>query len=117
MLNNNNHRLTLKGNLNYEFDFDNSLILSEGALDVPVLGASTFRQGIYDVASNVVIPDFAFYQLNTFIYKIEANFSFPLTFKKTKMAAFTKLYFQNTVSDSNSFGSRMYTGISFGIIP
>lgn len=117
IFNKNDKRITLKGNLNYEFHFNNKLTLSNGTLDAPTLGASTFKNGTYDVATNVIMPDYQFYQLNAISFKIEANYTFLLSFKKTKMAAFTKLYYKNTITDSNSYHSWMNAGISFGIIP
>lgn len=115
LLNKNSHRITLKGNVTYDFNFGNRLKLSDGALTVPGIGSSTFRQGIYDLATSVIVPDFAFYNANTFKFGLETKYSFPMQFKKTKMAGFAKLYYQQLYSDSNE--SWMNAGISVGIIP
>lgn len=115
LLNKNNHRLTVKGNVNYEVPVDTRLQLTDGVLEVPGIGASTFRQGTYDVATNVILPDFDYYNAQVMKLGMETKYSFPLSFKKSKMSGFVKLHYQHLTS--NTQGNWMNAGVSVGIMP
>lgn len=107
-------RLTLKANLNYETSFKNTLELREGVTETPAIGASTFTQGTYDVATNILIPDFGFYSSNILKFKLETKYSLPLNFKKVKMIGYTRVYYGQ--ANSTTLGTWTNTGISIGIV-
>ena len=111
----NEHRLTLKGNFDYVTSFDNMLQLRNGVTNMPVTGASTFTIGTYDIATNVLLPDFNFYNTNVFQFKLETKYSLPLNFKKVKMIGYVRAYYGQSIT--NSLGSWSNGGVAFGIIP
>ena len=107
-------RLTLKANLSYETSFNNTLELRDGVTTTPVVGSGAFTQGTYDVATNILIPDFNFYSTNLFKYRIETKYSIPFNLKKAGMIGYVRLYYGQTKSDN--MGSWTNTGISIGIL-
>jgi len=115
LLNRNEKRLTIKGNVNYEIGFDNLLALRDGVTETPTTGASTFVQGTYDVATKILEPDFQYYNANMLNFKVESRYSFPLSLKKTKIIGYAKMYYGQT--RSVDLGSWSTAGIAIGIIP
>lgn len=115
LINRKNNRLILHAEIEYSTGFDNLLQLSEGATDVPTLGSSTFKQGIYDLATNIYIPDLDFFNASTLKSTLSTQYSFPLNLKKTKIIGFAKLSYHllNTNTSKNWSGG----AISIGIIP
>ncbi len=114
-LNRKKHRITLDANVGYAAKFNSSLVLQEGAVDSPEINASTFKQGTYDVALNVILPDFEYYNASIFKFKVESTYSFPLNFKKLKMIGFAKAQFNQATN--KTLGSWTGGQISIGIIP
>ena len=114
LLNKNSKQLTMNAKVGYSAGFNNKLQFSEGASDVPELGASTFKQGMYDVATNVYIPDLKYFDATVFNASLEAKYSMPLDFKKAKMTGFIKAYYGREMT--NSLGSWTSVGVSVGII-
>jgi hypothetical protein len=110
-----NHRVKVSAGIDYDFCINSKLNLSDGATLTTTSASSTFEQGTYDIANQIILPDFGFYQDKAFSYNAEANYSFPLNLKKTTIAGFAKLFFKNTISDHH--GSWMNVGVSIGIIP
>lgn len=107
-------RLTVKGTVNYEIGFDNSLVLRDGVTVTPAVGASTFEQGTYDVATNVLLPDFQYYGANMLNFRLETKYSLPLSIKKAKTMGYAKVYYEQT--KSVALGSWSSAGIAIGII-
>lgn len=111
----NEKRLTIKGNINYEVGFGNSLVLREGVTETPATGASTFVQGSYDVATNVLLPDATYYDAEMLKFGFESKYSMPLRLKKANIIGYAKVYYEQ--SRSVDLGSWTTAGIAFGIIP
>ena len=109
------HRLTLRGNIDYETSFDNWLQLRDGVTNIPVTGASTYAVGTYDLATNVLLPDFQFYNTNMFKFELETKYSLPLNFKNLKITGFVRAYYGQSIT--NSLGSWSNGGVAIGIIP
>ncbi len=114
LLNKNNDRLTLNAKVGYSAGFNNKLQFSDGATDIPELGASTFKQGMYDVATNVYMPDLKYFDAAAYNASLEAKYSMPLNFKKAQMTGFIKAYYGQEIT--NSLGSWTSAGVSVGII-
>ena len=113
--NSKHHQVVVKGNVNYETDFDNRMSLHSESIIAPVTGDGTFKRGTYDIASNVLIPDFWFYSAGVLKLSLSAVYSFPVKLKTTRLVAFTKAYVQSSRADIDM--SRTAAGISFGIYP
>jgi len=115
VLNRKKHRLNVNATVGYETGFDNLLQLSEGAITAPTLGASTFKHGIYDVSTNVFIPDLQYFDASGIRSAFATTYSFPLNFKKVKMIGFAKLKYHSVNTNTNN----SWSGASFtiGIIP
>lgn len=111
----NEHRLTLKGNIDYETSFDNLLQLRNEVTNIPATGASTYTIGTYDIATNVILPDFNFYKSNIFKFKLETKYSLPLNFKKVKMIGYIRAYYGQAMTYSLGLWSN--GGVAIGIIP
>jgi hypothetical protein len=114
LINKNSNRLTLNANIGYSTGFHNALQLSNGAIAVPELGASTFKQGVYDVATNILLPDLQFYKQNVLDFRADARYSFPLKVKKSVLTGQVKAYFG--MQRSENLGSWTSAGVSVGII-
>jgi len=114
LLNKNNKRLTLNAKVGYSAGFDNKLQFSEGATEVPELGASTFKQGMYDIATNVYLPDLDYFNTNAYNASLEAKYTIPLNLKKAKMTGFIKAWYGQEMT--KSLGSWTSMGVSVGII-
>jgi alpha-galactosidase len=110
-----NHQLVVKGNVNYESSFNNLLSLDSESTIAPVTGDGTFKRGTYDIATNVLIPDFEYYNAGVLKLAFTATYSFPLQLKSTRLIAFTKAYVQTHQTTIDN--SRSAAGISFGIYP
>ncbi len=115
VFNKGNFRITLNANVGYEFGFDNSLLLSEGAMVEPEIGATTFKRGTYDVAKNILMPDFYYFGLDVLNCNLGTRISFPLKIKKTVIIGYIKGYYNPKFASDNL--SWTNTGISFGILP
>ena len=115
VFNQKNHLVKILAGIDYDFCINSKLNLSDRATQIPTSSSSTFEQGTYDIATQVILPDFGFYQDKAISYKAEANYSFPVIFKKTSIAGFTKIFFKNIISDQH--GTMMNAGVSIGIIP
>lgn len=110
-----NLRIMLQANAGYELGFDNALLLSEGAILEPEIGATTYKMGTYDVVKNILIPDFYYYGLNVLNFNVGSRISFPLKIKKNIIIGYIKAYYNpKFASDKQSWTN---TGVSFGILP
>lgn len=115
ILNKRDHRISFDANVNYAAMLNSLLVLQDGATDSPDINASTFKQGTYDVALNVILPDFAFYNATIVKFNVESTYSFPLNLKKLKMIGFAKAQFNQATN--KTLGSWTGGQISIGIIP
>jgi len=115
IFNHKNHTIRIFSGIDCDFSIKSKLTLSDGATTTPTSSSSTIEQGTYDIANQVILPDFGYYQDKAFSYKAETDYSFPLTLKKTTIVGFAKIFFKNTISDHH--GSMMNAGVSIGIIP
>ena len=104
----------MNAKVGYSAGFNNKLQFSDGATDVPELGASTFKQGMYDVATNVYMPDLEYFDAAAYNASLEAKYSMPLNFKKAQMTGFIKAYYGQEIT--KSLGSWTSAGVSVGII-
>ena len=115
LMNKKNHRVNLDAKIDYDLALTNKLVLSDDALVTPTSASTTFQQGTYDIATQVLTPDNNYFSQNALSYKLEASYSFPLSFKKTQLVGFLKMYIKNSQTNQNQ--NWMNAGVSIGIIP
>jgi len=115
LLNINSHRIVFDVNALYDTKIHSNLTLQDGATDAPMIDASTYKNGTFDVVNNVIIPDFAYYNADMMKFKVESTYSFPLNFKKLKMIGFAKAQFHH--ASNKNLGSWSGGQVSIGIIP
>ena len=115
IMNRNNNRLTLHAKVGYNAGFNNAFHFSSGATDVPELGASTFKQGTYEVATQIYLPDLAYFDDTSYNALIEAKYSMPLNFKKFKMTGYVRANYSQELA--RTLGSWSKAAVAIGIIP
>jgi hypothetical protein len=115
LLRKNQNQLSVQAALRYESVIDNQLSLSGDALIPPVTGDGTYKRGTYDVANQVLIPDFNYAGADVAGLALSAEYSFPLQIKKSSLKAFIKAHFQTR--QSSNYGHWNTSGITIGIYP
>jgi hypothetical protein len=113
--NSKSHQVVMKGNVKYETAFNNRMQLNSESLVAPVTGDGTFKRGTYDIATNVLVPDFVTYGAGVMKLSLSAVYSFPIQLKNTRLVAFTKAFVQTQQTDTDK--SWNSAGISIGIYP
>lgn len=115
LLNTQHNSIHLGASIKYLFSISNKLTLNALANTAPATGASTFETGTYNVAQNVVIPDFEYYSKQATQAGIECVYDRTLNLKKSKMTGYLKVGYNYTSSAADT--NRRGYSVTIGIIP
>ena len=115
VFNQNGHRVNVNAKAGFGFGLNSNLQLNPIATAIPNNGSSMFEKATHKIATEILIPDLEYYNQHVYDYRIDAQYSFPLKMKNTKLSGFAKAFYSNQISASR--GSWMCLGVSIGIIP